>query len=159
MQRLGRGACDPSVMAMGIYLVEPIYFDMYSGKRKRPLVEEGTRPKKKAKVSQSEASGQLARTNDEPLHSEVEEDDEDINDSFNSDAEVTASQDNEMDLERRSEVLPTGNSLPSMVNPSGVSAALPPVPTSLLPSDLENGALERAAMYAFINAHSRGFCR
>jgi len=40
LQRLGCGARDPSLTAVGIYFVELIYFDTYKGKCKRPAVEE-----------------------------------------------------------------------------------------------------------------------
>lgn len=147
MQRLGRGARDPSVTAVGIYLVEPLYFDTYTGKRKRPAVEASKRPNKRAKTLQNDIGpGPEHRGDkDEPLHSEFEED-EDERDGSESETEVVAG------LNDGSEGQLGGSH-------ERATAILPLQPTALLPDDLDNNALERYAMYAFINARHRGFCR
>lgn len=71
MQRLGRGARDPLLTAVGIYLVEPIYFDSYKGKRKRPAVEEDSRQNKNKKGSNSRA-GVENDSREEDVDSEFE---------------------------------------------------------------------------------------
>ncbi|KAG2335653.1 P-loop containing nucleoside triphosphate hydrolase protein, partial [Suillus weaverae] len=146
MQRLGRGARDPSLTAVGIYLVEPIYFDTYKGKRKRPAVEEDSRQNKKKKGSNSRA-GVENDSREEDVDSEFEGGD----DGFRDDGHGREG------LQEDLHAVGSG-SLPSSSCPSETTV-IPSAHVQLIPDNLDNTACERFAMYAFINARQRGFCR
>jgi len=111
-----------------------MYFDTYKGKRKRPAVEEDSPQTKRRKASnESQVNG---------LPSHVENDREDMADSeFEGDDDSMEAQ-NEMATANTQE------------HPGG-----PALDVRLIPDDLDNAARERFAMYAFINARHRGFCR
>ncbi|KIK76229.1 hypothetical protein PAXRUDRAFT_170565 [Paxillus rubicundulus Ve08.2h10] len=152
MQWLGRGAQDPSVTAVGIYLVEPLYFDTYTGKRKWPAVEECSHPKKKARSNSQGTRVDQEGERDEPVQSEAG--DEGF-DGLESEEEMDTSQ---PEVDREAQETSRGPSrtvdtLPLPVNPPRTSDS------PILPRNLENSALERYTMYVFINAHNRGFCR
>ncbi|KAF8835722.1 hypothetical protein BDN67DRAFT_912477, partial [Paxillus ammoniavirescens] len=128
MQRLGRGTRDPSVTAVGIYLC--------------------SHPKKKARSNPQGTRVDQEGERDEPVQSEAG--DEGF-DGLELEEEMDTSQ---PEVDREAQETSRGPSrtvdtLPLPVNPPRTSDS------PILPRNLENSALERYTMYAFINAHNR----
>jgi len=153
MQRLGRAARDHTLTALAVYFVEPLYFDTYSGKRKRPALEEGQPYQKKKKVAILDAESTAVHREENSQHrGDSDALDRGEDDELTNDISMVVDQPNERtisDIAGNTSILTTP-SAPSSSSPS---------PAKILPVNADSDVIERAAMYAFINAHLRGFCR
>ncbi|KAG2741977.1 P-loop containing nucleoside triphosphate hydrolase protein [Suillus brevipes Sb2] len=146
MQRLGRAARDPLLTALAVYFVEPLYFDTYRGKRKRPSPQGhiSLPARKRAKEKNKASNSRLDREDSEP---------EDHGGAV-SDAEENV----EEDMGRDNTAERTHRGLAASTHPQDPPGSTEAV-AKILPSGLDNDAIEQSAMYAFINAHLRGLCR
>lgn len=142
MQRLGRAARDHTLTALGVYFVEPLYFDTYSGKRKRPELDEGQHHSKKKKVTNVDTESTAVR--------------DDENSQCRTDGSTFNGGDNDGQTDGVSMVMDQHNRH-TISEPLQVADPSPPM--RILPVNADSDVIERAAMYAFINAHLRGYCR
>jgi len=140
MQCLGCAARDHALTALAVYFVEPLYFDTYSGKRKQPELDEGQHHSKKKKVTNMDTESTA------------------VHDDENSQCRTDGSTFNGGDNDGRTDGVSMVVDQHNRHTISEVQVADPSMPMRILPVNTDSDVIEQAAMYAFINAHLRGYC-
>ncbi|KAG2115645.1 P-loop containing nucleoside triphosphate hydrolase protein [Suillus cothurnatus] len=131
MKRLGRAAQDHTLTALAVYFVEPLRDNRTKRRRKSQswMLRENSQHR-----GDSDA---LDRGEDDELTNDIS---------------MVVDQPNERtisDIADNTSILTT---------PSALSSSSPS-PAKILPVNADSDVIKRAAMYVFINAHLRGFCR